>query len=83
MVVLISLETSSGDGVNHLISGSKDSIIKVWDIGAKCCVENIVLHRGEVWSLAINGSTLLTGASDGLLRVWSIDFQVLGSKFNE
>jgi U3 small nucleolar RNA-associated protein 12 len=69
------------ENVNHLISGSKDSVIKVWDIDAKCVVENIVLHRGEVWALAVYGSVLLTGASDGQLRVWNIDYSVLNQKF--
>jgi U3 small nucleolar RNA-associated protein 12 len=69
------------DGINHFISGSKDSIIKVWDIDSKYCVENIVSHRGEIWSLAVHGSTLVTGASDGELRVWSVDYPTLAKKF--
>lgn len=67
--------------IDHIVSASKDTVIKVWDISAKCCVETIVSHRGEVWALSIENDVMLTGASDGLLRVFQIDFELLSSKF--
>ena len=65
---------------DYLISGSKDTLIKIWDIDARFCVENIVSHRGEVWCLAIKDDMLLTGCSDGLLRAWKLDTQILRCK---
>ena len=54
----------------------------MWDIQARFCVENIVSHRGEIWSISIKNDMLLTGCSDGMLRVWHIDQKILSSKLS-
>lgn len=34
---------------NRLISASKDTLVKVWDLEAQYCVQTILGHRNEVW----------------------------------
>jgi len=41
-----------GEGSSRLVSDSKDSLIKVWEIDAQYCVQTITGHRSEVWSIA-------------------------------
>ncbi|ORZ37046.1 WD40-repeat-containing domain protein [Catenaria anguillulae PL171] len=37
----------------HLLSSSKDTTIKAWDLTTRACVETVVTHRSEVWALAL------------------------------
>ncbi|WRT69934.1 uncharacterized protein IL334_006925 [Kwoniella shivajii] len=48
--------SSSSIGTNHpgfLISTSKDTYMKLWDLGTQHCIQTIVVGRGEVTSLSI------------------------------
>jgi U3 small nucleolar RNA-associated protein 12 len=36
-----------------LVSTSKDTLMKVWDLGTQHCLQTIVGHRCEIWSLAV------------------------------
>lgn len=59
----------------HLISTSLDQLVKVWDLEAQVCIQTIATHRGEVTCAAALGSSssrLITGASDGHVRVWNV-----------
>ncbi|KAJ1841871.1 beta transducin, partial [Coemansia sp. RSA 486] len=53
----------------------KDTLVKLWDLRARHCVQTLVTHRSEVWSLAVSPDQrlLITGTSDMELRVWKID----------
>ncbi|CAM9131662.1 unnamed protein product, partial [Phaeothamnion confervicola] len=56
-------------------SCSKDTLVKIWDLDSQLCVQTIIGHRSEVWTLDVNpaGTRLVTGASDNQLRVWALD----------
>jgi U3 small nucleolar RNA-associated protein 12 len=69
-----------------LVSGSKDTLLKVWDLTSHTCLQSIVGHRCEVWSLAVIKShdseidmktsyRVLTGSSDDLIRGYRIKLQ--------
>jgi len=70
-------------GMDALITSSLDGLVKVWDLEAQCCTQTIASHRGEVLSATcqnIRASTdeddrwrLVTGGSDGQVRVWSVE----------
>lgn len=61
-------------GDNILLSSSKDTFIRAWDLESQHCVETIVGHRTEVWALATdaNMTHVLSGSTDNELRVWQV-----------
>ncbi|KAJ1827290.1 beta transducin, partial [Coemansia sp. RSA 2599] len=63
----------------YIVSSSKDTLVKLWDLRARHCVQTLVTHRSEVWSLAVSPDQrlLVTGTSDIELRVWKIDISKL------
>ena len=56
----------------QLLSCSKDTLAKLWDVETRHCVQTLVGHRSEVWSLDVSEdeSRVVTGGSDAELRVW-------------
>jgi len=38
-----------------LISTSKDTLAKLWELETQHCVQTLVGHRSEIWSLAVTG----------------------------
>jgi U3 small nucleolar RNA-associated protein 12 len=58
--------------------------VKLWDLSTQHCVQTIVAHRAEVWSLGLNleQDLLLTGSNEGELKAWRIesDAQMDGAK---
>ncbi|KAJ3055905.1 hypothetical protein HK097_008804 [Rhizophlyctis rosea] len=79
---ITSLRFLTSNSLNHLLSTSKDTLLKAWDLGTQHCVETIVAHRSEVWALDVTSDerTMVTGAADGEVRVWSVDLEVLAKK---
>ncbi|KAI8086699.1 quinon protein alcohol dehydrogenase-like superfamily [Halteromyces radiatus] len=64
----------------YLISASKDTLLKLWDLSAQFCRETIVGHRSEVWSFAVSPDQriILSGGSEPSVKAWKIDWRVLG-----
>ena len=58
----------------RLVTCSKDSHLRVWDLTTQHCVQTVVGHRCEVWSLDVDpaGQRLVTGAADAHLRVFRL-----------
>ena len=58
----------------RLVTSSKDSHLRVWDLTTQHCVQTVVGHRCEVWSLDVDptGQRLVTGAADAHLRIFRI-----------
>lgn len=81
-----------------LVTTSRDTYLKLWDLSTQHCVQTVVVGRGEVWCAAvqeqpgeeereeITGSWLiLTGAADGEVKAWTVEKAALadGLKENE
>lgn len=69
-----------------LLSTSKDSLIKIWDVGAQHCVEtHVAQSNGECWAMCISPDRTgcITAGNDGELKVWSIDMKGLAQKTNQ
>uniref|UniRef100_A0A336KWX1 CSON000766 protein n=1 Tax=Culicoides sonorensis TaxID=179676 RepID=A0A336KWX1_CULSO len=60
---------------NIVVSCSKDTQIKFWDIETQFCFKTIVDHRNEVWGISLMryDSFLVTASSDTSLRVYNIE----------
>ncbi|CAJ0919354.1 3716_t:CDS:10 [Entrophospora sp. SA101] len=80
------LPSSSLSGY-YLISSSKDTLLKLWDLSTQHCMETIVAHRSEIWNFDISQdeSLLVTGGDDNELKIWTIDHELLtkGSESKE
>ncbi|KAG0012704.1 hypothetical protein BGZ80_011564 [Entomortierella chlamydospora] len=63
----------------YVLSSSKDTLIKLWDLSTQHCIETLVAHRNEVWSCDVNAdeTMLVSGGGDPDIKVWKIDAAVL------
>ncbi|KLU87365.1 DOM34-interacting protein 2 [Magnaporthiopsis poae ATCC 64411] len=76
LAMVVDSEGSEG----FLLTTAKDSLIKLWDLSSRFCVETHVTQtNGECWALGINPdcSACITAGNDGELKVWSIDVPAL------
>ncbi|KAH8118406.1 WD-repeat-containing protein [Phellopilus nigrolimitatus] len=73
--------------VDFLLTISKDTLIKLWDLSTQHCVQTIVAHPSEIWTLDINPEQelIFTGGGEGELKAWRVDHNALreGIKENE
>jgi U3 small nucleolar RNA-associated protein 12 len=71
---------ASADG--FLITTGKDSLIKLWDLSSRHCIETHVAQtNGECWALGLapDHSGCITAGNDGELKVWGLDIVRLQS----
>ncbi|CAN8098696.1 unnamed protein product [Discula destructiva] len=74
----ITLDEPSGEG--FLLTTGKDSLIKLWDLSSRHCIETHVAQtNGECWALGVCSdlSACITAGNDGELKVWSLDAAAL------
>jgi U3 small nucleolar RNA-associated protein 12 len=67
----------------YLVTTSKDTYLKLWDLSTQHCVQTVVVGRGEVISCDVMEEAaedeeegrwiIITGSADGDARVWSIE----------
>jgi WD40 repeat protein len=59
---------------NLIVTGSKDSTVKFFDVVSGVCVKTLPQLLGEVSSVQLNkaGDKLLTGTKDSCNRVWDV-----------
>ena len=71
----------SGDEELKLLSGSKDTLLKVWDLEQQRCIETVVGHRAEVWGFAVtpDETRVVTISSAADLKVWALNVKGRGS----
>ena len=71
---------------NHLISSSKDTLLKLWDLPTQHCISTVVAHRTQVWSFATFMDSLtsqviiISGGGEGEAKAWCIDPDTLSGK---
>ncbi|KAJ3511496.1 hypothetical protein NLJ89_g4068 [Agrocybe chaxingu] len=77
--------TSTAAATGLLLTASKDTFMKVWDLSTQHCTQTVVAHRSEIWSLDINQDqeVVFTGSSEGELKAWKIDHRAFASGLRE
>ena len=62
----------SPDG-QHIVSGSRDNLVKVWSVSARKEVASLAGHVHCVYSVAFSpdGQYIVSGSGDNLVKVWS------------
>lgn len=55
----------------HLMSGSLDTTIKIWNVETGECVRTLTGHLKGVRSLAFDNQKLITGGFDSTIKVWN------------
>jgi WD40 repeat protein len=78
-----SSSTSTSPG--FLLSASKDTFLKLWDLSTQHCAQTIVAHRMEIWTVDLDREKrlLFTGSGEGELKVWQIDLEALQDGIKE
>jgi WD40 repeat protein/serine/threonine protein kinase len=64
----------SPDG-RHIVSGSYDKTLRVWDLGTGRCLNTLQGHTESVDSVAVSpdGRQIVSGSNDKTLRVWALE----------
>jgi U3 small nucleolar RNA-associated protein 12 len=89
---------SATQHAGYLVTTSRDTYLKLWDLSTQHCVQTVVVGRSEVWSCAVKDDTetedeeaeekngrwlILTGSGDGEVRTWTIDKGALAEGLKE
>ena len=59
--------------------------MKLWDLSTQHCIQTIVAHRSEVWSMAISQERdlVFTGSGEGELKAWKVDRKAMAEGLKE
>ncbi|KAI0638283.1 WD-repeat-containing protein [Trametes polyzona] len=77
--------TSTGTAPGYLLTASKDTFLKLWDLQTQHCIQTVVAHRSEVWTMDLNPEQdlVFTGSGEGELKAWKIDHEALAGGLRE
>ncbi|KAI0832523.1 WD-repeat-containing protein [Trametes gibbosa] len=77
--------TSTGTAPGFLLTASKDTFLKLWDLQTQHCIQTVVAHRSEVWTMDLNTEQdlVFTGSGEGDLKAWKIDHEALAHGLRE
>ncbi|KAG6918919.1 hypothetical protein DXG01_010574 [Tephrocybe rancida] len=80
---LPSTSTTSASGL--LLTSSKDTFLKLWDLSTQHCVQTVVAHRSEIWTMGVNPEQdlIFTGSGEGELKAWRLDRDALANGLRE
>ncbi|CCG81673.1 WD domain protein [Taphrina deformans PYCC 5710] len=64
-----------GEDATHILTSSKDSYLKLWEISTSHCVETHTAHRGECWTISLSPDLqiLATAGLEGEVKLWTVD----------
>ena len=81
----LSPSTSQGPAVDFLLTTAHDALLKLWDLTLQHCVQTLVGHPSDLYSMDLDSSRtlLLTGGGEGELKAWKIDHDALREGLKE
>ncbi|PPQ64699.1 hypothetical protein CVT24_008326 [Panaeolus cyanescens] len=77
--------STSTNTPGFLLTSSKDTFLKLWDLSTQHCVQTVVASHSEVWSTDVNHELdlIFTGSGEGELKAWKIDREALKDGLKE
>ncbi|TFK76009.1 WD-repeat-containing protein [Pluteus cervinus] len=71
--------SSSISTQNMLLTSSKDTFLKLWDLVTQHCIQTVVAHRAEIWAFDMDEERdlIFTGSGEGELKAWKLDRDAL------
>ena len=61
----------------YAITGSRDDVIRVWNVSTGRLINTLIGHFDQVSALALHGDMLWTGSLDRTVRCWNVKEQVI------
>lgn len=78
------ISTQQFDGI-HVVSGSLDTSIRVWDAETGSCKHTLMGHQSLTSGMELRQNILVSGNADSTVKVWDITngqcLQTLSGKF--
>ena len=56
----------------HIVSGSLDTSIRVWDVETGQCLHTLIGHQSLTSGMELKDSILVSGNADSTVKVWDI-----------
>ncbi|TFK55785.1 WD40 repeat-like protein [Heliocybe sulcata] len=71
--------TSTSASPGYILTSSKDTFLKLWDLSTQHCIQTVVGHRSEIWSMDLDmeQKLIFTGSGEGELKAWRLDQEAL------
>lgn len=59
------------DGI-HVVSGSLDTSIRVWDVETGNCIHTLTGHQSLTSGMELKDNILVSGNADSTVKIWDI-----------
>ncbi|KAG5863942.1 hypothetical protein JTB14_010708 [Gonioctena quinquepunctata] len=69
-----SIQTFTTNG-QHIVSSHKSGLIKLWNQNGEIEKMWKYIHKGPIAKLALKNGRLASGGSDGIVRIWDLQYQ--------
>lgn len=56
----------------HVVSGSLDTLIKVWSVESGQCLHTLVGHQSLTSGMELKNNILVSGNADSTVKMWDI-----------
>ncbi|KAF8826648.1 hypothetical protein HHX47_DHR5000056 [Lentinula edodes] len=68
-----------------LLTTSKDTFMKLWNMSTQHCIQTIVAHRSDIWAMDVNveRNIIFTGSGEGEVKAWSINTESISKGLTE
>ncbi|KAI7862456.1 WD40-repeat-containing domain protein [Spinellus fusiger] len=63
-----------GEEGRHVVSGSSDNTLRIWDTQTQECLETMEGHRSRLWGLSstVGGDYIASASGDATVKIWSV-----------
>lgn len=68
---LLILSLFQFDGI-HVVSGSLDTSIRVWDVETGNCIHTLTGHQSLTSGMELKDNILVSGNADSTVKIWDI-----------